>query len=132
MPKHYNPNQPRVPKGSGDSSGEWAAARDKHYDKIREAWKKAHTATPITSMGAHAYPRAIFQAVKKEFGKAGYKFTGTQLQRALFSDRMRTGMDAWDYLSELKAGKKPAGQRANVYNAARAAAVAKIKTDLGD
>jgi len=77
------------------------------YDRVRDAWKKAHKRVPIHSVGSHEYPKKIYQATidemnkefKKEFPKGA--FTDKQIYRSLFSDRIKTGMDAWDYLSDL-------------------------------
>jgi hypothetical protein len=76
------------------------------YEAVRAAWKQAHADVPLRSTGAHAYPGKIFQAVKQRLDSAiPNVFQDRHLRTALFSDRMRTSMDAWDYLTGVAAKK---------------------------
>ena len=77
------------------------------YERIGNAWKKAHRSVPIKKLPSNEYPAKILKATKDEMNKEFKKefpkgpFTEAQIRRSLFGDAMSNAMDSWDYLSGI-------------------------------
>jgi hypothetical protein len=100
------------PDGKPFKTGKEAKTREQElkisslvYERISNAWKKAHSNVPIKKLPSNEYPAKILSAMmaslkqefKKEFPKG--PFTEAQVRRSLFSDALKNAMDSWDYLS---------------------------------
>jgi hypothetical protein len=83
----YNPNQPRVPRGSGDTSGEWTSVRDRALSRPLRRHKDALSARRARKQDANWFPGTVgthFAGVEIPNwfpGTVGTHFAGRKIQR---------------------------------------------------